>query len=42
MKASINSRLKALRDSTFQEEQDFHKFVVAEKAINVSVIYIDI
>ena len=38
MKASIETRLNDLRDATFQEEQDFHRLLLAEKDINVSIV----
>ncbi|XP_067949310.1 transmembrane and coiled-coil domain-containing protein 3-like isoform X2 [Watersipora subatra] len=34
MKVSIETRLKALRDATFQEEQCYHQLLLAEKDIN--------
>ncbi|KAF6036325.1 TMCO3 [Bugula neritina] len=37
MKESIESRLKYLRDATFQEEQVYHQLQLAEKDINKTV-----
>jgi len=42
MKESIESRLKYLRDATFQEEQVYHQLQLAEKDINVRHNYFTI
>lgn len=36
MMTTIERRLKSLRDVAFQEEQDYHQLILAEKDINVS------
>lgn len=36
MKMSMEKRLKAYRDAAFEEEQDYHKLIEAEKEINVN------
>lgn len=36
MMTTIEKRLKSLRDVAFQEEQDYHQLILAEKDINVS------
>ena len=37
MMSTIETRLKSLRDVAFQEEQDYHQLILAEKDINVRV-----